>query len=96
MRTDGETKNHDEAKSRISQFCEHALTRVFTLEHYTYQFLRQETKLHLPYFATDQLIFSSVDGGETGVGTNYRGPASRRPDSIAHAFVFSVASDAVR
>jgi len=87
---------HDGANSRFSQFCKRALTRVFTLQHYTYQFLRQETKLHLPYFATNPFIFSSVDGREMAAGTNYRGPASGRPDNVAYVFAFSVISDAVR
>jgi len=96
MRTDGETDRHDEATSRFWQFCERALTQVFILQHYTYQFLRQDTKLHMPYFATNLFIFNSVDGGEMGTGTNYRGPASGRPDNVAHVFAFSVVSDAVR
>jgi hypothetical protein len=82
---------HDEANSRFWQFCERALTRALHVSVFA-----PRHKLHLPYFATNLFIFSSVDGGETGTGINYRGPASGRPNNVAHVFAFSVVPDAVR
>jgi hypothetical protein len=87
MRTDGETDRYDEVNSRFLQFWERALTRVFTLQHYTYQFLRpKKTKLHFPYFATDQFIFSSVDGRQPALTTG-----DRRPEgpTVLHMFLLS-------
>jgi len=96
MRTDWETGRHDEVNGRFSQFWEPALTWVFLLHYYTINFCPKRTKLHFRYFATDQFIFSSVDGGDTAAGTNYREPTSGRPESVANVFAFSVLSDAVR
>jgi hypothetical protein len=96
MRKEVETDSHGKDDSYFSQFCERASTQVCILKHYTYQFLRHETKLRLPHFATHLFIFSSVERGVAGQGTNYRGPASGRPDNVAHVFAFSAVSDAVR
>jgi hypothetical protein len=79
---------YDEGNSRFWQFCERALTRVFTLEHYTYQFLRQDTKLHLPYFAT---IYSFSTVSTEGRREPALTTGDRRPEgpTMLHMFLLS-------
>jgi hypothetical protein len=58
------------------------------VQHYTYQFWRQESKLHLPYFATKLFIFSSVDGGEDGSRHWLPGTGVRKARQCCICFCF--------